>query len=366
MIFALAAWAAHPVGPVDADVVRRAGLRRDVTEVSCLSCHDAHGNVGEDMLPADAYVADCVACHTRIAQRPRDGHPWNIRTAAHGLPLGPQNSLACISCHSAHGEDRATASCRACHGAEQQELREGGHAEVACLDCHDVHPGVGGAHAGQDGDPDGCLACHAPGRRAAQAGIAPGSLGHPVGGAARQDGEALSCRSCHGDHAPTRPPGCGECHEDQAAAEKRGGHGDTDCVDCHPAHATAPMATLRLDLNPATTACLACHGDQHGQGKATRVPELEHPDLAEGGKRWTPLAGLPLYDASGAVLPTGQNGAITCGSCHVTHGPYNDKDKLRRTGWEKACASCHGDDALPLYRYWHQPERRAGIGLKPR
>jgi hypothetical protein len=60
-------------------------------------------------------------------------------------------------------------------------------------------------------------------------------------------------------------------------------------------------------------------------------------------------------------VPAGESGALACATCHWTHGPEGAVDSLRRRGWEFPCASCHGDDALPLYRYFHQPERRAGI-----
>ena len=376
-------FAAHPTGDVDPAAARRAGIHPSVQGVGCMDCHDAHGVGAEDMLTGHAQTAGCLECHSRLGQNLRGSHPWGVRVdgasaramESLGFLLGPQDSVACLSCHTAHQEKSAQDGCASCHRTQGQALRSGGqegHAGVACLECHAVHPGIGDtAHRkASAGDPEGCLSCHAPGRPAAVVGVSPGRLGHPVAGATTDKGEAMRCGTCHDTHAPqvAAGSGCAECHRDQDQARARGGHGEESCGSCHPVHGAAPMesrAAAALDVNPRSKACLACHGEKVGRGKASRVAEYEHPtpvfDLQ--GKRWTPLAGLPLFAADGSLLPEGVNGALTCGSCHLTHGPGSDKDrdKLRLGGWEAACAACHGDDALPLYRYFHQPARRTEV-----
>lgn len=370
--------AAHPTGAVQESKAQltRSGLRGDLTEISCLDCHVPHGATVPGMLTAESLTDGCLSCHTGMSRKPASGtHPWDARTPAAavrqakqaGAVFGPDDTLTCLSCHTAHGEASPTGTCASCHGGE---ARGGAHDKVACLDCHLVHPGVGNQarRTPAAGDPDGCLSCHAAGRSAATTGVSPGRLGHPVAGATLDNGKALTCRECHEPHGPpvqASVQGCGECHADQRAATQRGGHGDATCMDCHPVHASSPMQQVRsgvpTDLNPRSRACLACHGPG---GSAKIVEAFDHPspvfDL--NGKRWKPLGNVPLYAKDGTPLAAGVNGDLTCSSCHLTHGPDADtKDSLRREGWQPACSSCHGDDALPLYRYFHQPERRAHI-----
>jgi hypothetical protein len=197
--------------------------------------------------------------------------------------------------------------------------------------------------------------------------VNPGKAGHPVDGRAWDEGkQRLTCDSCHEEHEPRADPeGCATCHPDPARA---GGHGTATCLDCHPAHGQAPAAGPS-GVNPRTRACLGCHGADAKVSEATRLRVWDHPELVfrPDGSRWTALAGLPLYSPAGEVLPDGQNGELTCSSCHLTHGPdpAEPGDSLRRPGWKEVCASCHGEESLVLYRYFHQPERREPVEGSP-
>jgi len=362
----------------------------------CTTCHAPHGAAQEEGIlrsPDDATL--CLACH-EVQEEAGQNHPLAAAEDRKGphprpgsaLPLSRDGAVTCTSCHALVGGTgsallRSPADgsrlCTSCHD-EGRTLANGAHRKVqgrhglACLGCHDVHGGDTDTHLlrtaahGTPMDPLGCLDCHDRGHRASKPGIVPGSLGHPIADAATDDGKPLTCMRCHDNHVPvdeaTRD--CSTCHEEQSAAADRGGHGTAVCLDCHPAHATSPMARAStLDVNPRSAACLNCHGETTGRGQAPRIEEYEHPapvfDLD--GKRWTPLDGLQLYDAAGQPVAPGDNGDLTCATCHLTHGPEAEhpRDKLRRGGWQDACASCHGDDALPLYRYFHQPQRRAHL-----
>jgi len=121
----------------------------------------------------------------------------------------------------------------------------------------------------------------------------------------------------------------------------------------------------RADLNPVSRRCLGCHSEAvevEGMEDAPRVAEYEHPTpvFADDGKRMLALEGMQLFDPTGKVLPTDQNGALTCATCHRTHGPDREHPgtKRRRPGTPPACASCHAEEALPYYLYFHRPERR--------
>ena len=201
----------------------------------------------------------------------------------------------------------------------------------------------------------------------------PGTLGHPVDGEAHgAKGEALTCETCHDAHNPRADRGlaaCEGCHAEQASAAHRGGHGSATCLDCHPMHSAAPSAKLSGSVNPRSAPCLACHASTSANATAPKVLSYSHPELVftPDGSRWTPLGGLTLYAADGTEEPAGKNGALTCSSCHLTHGPDASEpgDNLRRPGWKEACSSCHGEKALPLYRYFHRSDRWDDLEVSP-
>jgi len=140
------------------------------------------------------------------------------------------------------------------------------------------------------------------------------------------------------------------------------GHGGLGCQDCHAAHGEPPYDDgLFTDFDRRSRPCLGCHAD--ASAAVSQVEPTAHPPL--GGQdlvsRWEPLGLLPLYDAEGQRAAPEHNGQIVCATCHLTHGPDPDqpRDHLRRSGWRTACSACHGEDALWLYRYFHEPERWA-------
>ena len=124
---------------------------------------------------------------------------------------------------------------------------------------------------------------------------------------------------------------------------------------------------MTAEVSLQSRLCLACHSSGSAQPEAVpRVEDYEHPEpvFLPGGGRWKPLAALPLFGPDGQQLAPGDNGQLACGSCHRTHGPDPEHpvSALRRPGWERSCSACHGDQALSLYLYFHDPERRSGEG----
>lgn len=115
-------------------------------------------------------------------------------------------------------------------------------------------------------------------------------------------------------------------------------------------------------LNPVSRRCLACHAEDAAvEPSVARVESYEHPEpvFQPDGARWAPLGALPLFDAAGRKVADTENGALTCASCHLSHGPDRTKagDHLRRPGWEGVCSACHADDGLIYYRWYHYRER---------
>ena len=383
----------HPTGAKLARQLAEWG--EDPTKGGCLGCHAPHGTTRDKLVRSPDQGGLCLACHEDHAQ-PEINHPLELKKGQKGprprpsadIQLSSTGGLSCESCHAlVGGTGKALLKpphdggllCTACH-EDKKVLQKGGHRNMhapngtPCLACHDIHGEKKQNHflisskAASTGDPSGCLACHSPRGKAARAGVSPGAQGHPVGVKDSKD-KTLTCETCHDAHDPSLKgdKGCGDCHSEQKAAQTRGGHGNTTCLSCHPAHQRSPIESKKAGLNPRTAACLSCHAAEAGRGDAPRIASYEHPapvfDMK--GRRWTPLAGLTLYNARGEPAGAGANGDLTCSSCHLTHGPDSDqtRDSLRRGGWQTACSSCHGDDALPLYRYFHKPELRADLGV---
>ena len=374
--------AGHPVG----EELRMALARRgdSVAEGGCLGCHTPHGAQAEPLLRGAEVGDTCLGCHAEQAEAHRN-HPVGATFAADGprprasarLALDGGGGVGCVTCHdttggTAQGLLRARADggplCLACHGDQMADLTTGhggvrGAFGVVCLGCHDPHGPARDEHLVRPArrGTDGCLGCHGEGAPQAPPGSSPGRRGHPV------TGEDLDgCASCHDVHDAAAPPAdCAGCHEDPAAeAARHGGHGGVPCVDCHPAHAAPlPPPPSAADANPSARPCLACHASD-ASGEGPTITHASHPDpvFAPDGSRWTPLAALPLFAADGTQQPPATNGALTCGSCHRTHGAGpDDVEPLRRAGILPACAACHGSDALPLLRWFHLPDRRADI-----
>ena len=376
---------AHPTGSALIDALAdRSSDEGDATDADCQACHSPHAARGEPLLRDATSATLCAGCHEDqaisgqnhpLARRP--GSDVSVDLQAARLAEVREGELGCRTCHDLlNGEgasllrhpDEGGLLCLSCHLDKAEVLRGGhdavrGHDGIVCLSCHDVHGRspdrklLATTSKATRGDPTGCVSCHAPTEKAA-----PGVRGHPVNGAALDGGDKLTCESCHAAHDPTAPDAstCEACHAEQSAAHTAGGHGTADCLDCHPAHSDAPKPPKAQILsNPSAARCLACH-DERAPGNASKVASFKHPTPAflPDGQRWQPLGSLPLFDDAGEPVASGENGALVCQSCHTVHGPEaGSADHLRRDGWKEVCSSCHGADALLLYRYFHDPER---------
>lgn len=371
----------------------------DPTKASCLSCHAMHGATGDHMTRDANDGTTCLGCHPAMA-RESSNHPLgtgagrDLEGQGQHVVLSASGGVGCLSCHDLGASastgllrtlDNGAAVCLDCHD-ERKDLHGGLHAKLAkggaptCTACHDVHGGQLEARflsstAVSKGDPTGCAACHAPGKRGAKAGTKPGSAGHPVDGrplelAPGEPEAALTCLTCHEAHAANVPKveSCESCHDEAAKARSRGGHGSATCLDCHPVHAHEPVvpAAIARANNPASNRCLACHAPGTPDADAQKLEAWEHPSpvFLPDGERWTPLEGLTLYTPQGAPVAAGENGDLACETCHLVHGPEaSGADHLRKGGtWKAACSACHGDEALGMYRYYHQPARRTDLG----
>ena len=369
----------HPLGDVSGQI-------DGVDRVECLDCHAAHGVVSQGRQLRRREQDSCETCHESQRSSTRTDHPRGVRVKsaqaiatvrALGGEFEDYSRVVCVTCHDAHGDIDARELCSACH--DDSASHSTGHGGDDCAGCHTPHKGMGQAEVRRPspGDPTGCLSCHGPGKRAQEGEDQPGMLGHALldqpGGLPQSDPPLEGCPSCHDSEFPGRGDSelCARCHDEQAAETLLGGHGAAVCLDCHPVHHVLPTGPeSKAALNPFSQRCLTCHADDATVGEAPRQTALQHPAMVfeDDGPLWTSDGVLPLYGPGGNQLEPGVNGDLSCGSCHLTHGPDPDQPGTarRRPGWERDCQRCHGPTAIGYYLYFHQPERRENGLMAPR
>lgn len=384
----------HPLGvaPVSAG-----GLPLRQGEVACVSCHDPHrwsstGERDEGQLgtpassflrrPDQAEAGLCQSCHPREAA---------ILVSDHGAtePLFVSHSKdtiwRCSACHNAHGDkvlataadaipgdpalSPATRLCLSCHGEDQGSA---GPTWVGRFS-HPLGLGIGALQPSwlprNAGEQIGCETCHDPHQWSSTG--AEWSLGQNGGDQSsflRTDNHSGGlCLDCHQDNAAV----VGSPHDRRAST----GASPNVCSSCHSPHQAATAALLSTavagaDLQhllpesdwPADSrehsfsnwsegaiGCLACH---HDSDSGQRVPGAWfHPSWGSGE--------LPPI-----VPEVHRQLKIDCRSCHNPHKPWREGGEQARVQFltaessETLCSTCHGDEALWRYNYYHDPERR--------
>ena len=382
----------HPVDrPLENDDVVRALLLRDVflgpgDRVACLTCHDVHSSPQESWLTSRMSANErCIICHNRQSSLQGGGHDIRPKSQRHV-------ATACLACHTLHGANgpalgrsggdyRDPTNCRGCHSSGGQARTRvdlaGGHP------LSDQNPGLGslpsvGANGTRAmGTPGnmGCLTCHDPHASVVKQNN-PKMLRVP-------GGDAGTCLACHEDKRAT----VGSDHDlrlaraslpasDEAQVDRSG-----LCLACHGLHRRSgwqgwngPLGGKASD-SIATRACLGCH-EPGNTRSATVVQVWEHPGdllLTTAKVPWHNTGELPLYDAQGNPTDDSQIGDITCLTCHDAHvwspkrggaggsGLGDIRTSFLREGWEGFCAGCHGEEALAVYRYFHDLNYRASM-----
>ena len=385
----------HPVGEPLEDASAAAALRsrgvflgRD-DQVTCLTCHDIHSSSEQSWLTLKLESHErCVLCHESQAQLARGGHD---------LRDGPQGHVAtaCLGCHNLHealgpalqrqsGTGDDPTGCLACH-------RRGGEADVA-IDIRRGHPLFednpapnelpsvskrGSMELGGKGSM-GCLTCHDPHAD---------TRGGKNRAMLRLDGKAsTACLACHEELAPAQGSDHDMSGSDSSWAQERSSSMSQGgfCLACHGMHdgdgwrGMVSPAGGRPGLSPAYSGCLGCHQKGNSAG-GTVVAVWEHPDellLTTAKLPWDNSGELPLYDRQGNPTDDNQIGDITCLTCHNPHiwspkkggqsgqGEGDTQNSFLRDGWEGFCSGCHGEEALQVYRYFHDPEQREEIRAK--
>lgn len=315
----------------------------------CVACHRA------DFLAADtpahgAVPSDCRTCHT--------GATWSGTSFRHPdrFPLsGGHATLACDDCHRGPAS-AVSAECFSCHRADYDGTRDPNHRTAGiptqCAGCHTTtswtsavfdHFTTGfaldGAHrnaacaschvSGYAGTPRDCYSCHRSDYDATR------DPNHVVAGF------STSCQSCHGttawggatfDHARSSFPLTGAHQRVDCASCHAAGYAGTpsDCYACHRADYEGTS-----DPNHAAagfpTACVTCHTTTAWTGSA-----FDHSRTS------FPLTGAHQSVACADCHTAGYAGTPQdCYSCHrADYEATNDPSHVA-AGFSTSCASCH-------------------------
>jgi hypothetical protein len=305
-IAALAALAAASIAGCAADPYDR----EKVTSRDCFLCHAEDYESATDPVHVGVNPTTCWECHETTGWRPAEQgtHPdddFRISTGQHsdilcadchdagrGLRANGANT-DCIGCHLGSHEvevmnamhaDRGVASyptdrsqpnfCLACHidgnapGTPHPEgdfpIREGNHAGIECLSCHDTARG-----SSADGANTGCTLCHLGAHPRSETDVIhAGVSGYPAG-----DAPPNFCLGCH-PHGNAESRG----HPESVFPITHGPHSRWACRDCHDEAVSSVNSRENTD-------CVGCHTGQHANegsngehregGTGTRFRQLQ-------------------------------------------------------------------------------------------
>lgn len=379
----------HPVNrPLTDPAAIRALKSKDVflapdDAVSCLTCHDVHSS-GESSSLTVSMSADerCVVCHAGQSSLQGSGH--DLRNQGHG-----HLATACLGCHTIHeatgpalgrmgGDLRDPTGCQTCHGrggsAKTRVDPDAGHPLFDHNPAPGALPSVGAGGSMDSGVPGNtsCLTCHDPHARSSNA-VNPAMLRAP-------GGDADTCLACHEEMRPARGSDHDLRRADSTVARQRGEAMESGgfCLACHGMHDAGDWQGWTPRLGGPTTAsvadraCLGCH-EKGNPAAGTVVAVWDHPKellLTSAKVPWRNTGELPLYDDAGHPTDDKQIGQITCLTCHDPHvwspkrggqggaGEGDTRTSFLRDDWQGFCSGCHGEEALAVYRYFHDPSYR--------
>ena len=270
----------------------------------------------------------------------------------------------CIRCHSGGGDAISATSCLSCHKALGQQIaaKAGYHPQLGndCGHCHADHRGRGadlvkwpkgrdhfnhdlagykltGGHAKV-----ACRDCHKPA-------FLTGAIASALTAEERPRtylGLSTTCATCHADvHKPTLGTDCARCHDttswhvattstafDHGKTKYPlvGAHAKVECTKCH-----GGTAQKLKNLHPAFDTCKTCHDDPHAgaMGKAATACATCHREAS-----WKELHYDRTSHAPRTLPLTAGHAKPTCAQCHG--------DKIDRMP-AATCSPCHADPHKP-------------------
>lgn len=273
--------------------VKNAKFKHSPVEQGCVTCHSAHGSDKADFLLKNSVPALCVNCH-----KPDNA---SFVTRHVNYPVGKGS---CTSCHDPHGSDTPGLLFPNVHAPVTNRM---------CSQCHEA-PGSAAPFATKRAGYELCRGCH---NEMVTSTLEKQRLHWPLA-------DRKGCLNCHNPHASKQAKLlktntadlCGRCHADTvrriaATSVKHAPVQEGMCVSCHSPHSA--KSTYLLDQPSVNELCATCH--DYGQHSAH--PIGEH-----------------------AVDPRNKNLRVDCRSCHAGHGTEFKRMLLAATNVE-LCTPCH-------------------------
>ena len=299
--------------------------------------------------PDGDIVKLCDFCHGALAKN----HPRNIDptlSLPKGLPLGPDGSWTCATCHEPHGTTTTTHYVRPEFAQHFERGRQANPHEAsyfACKACHTTSipdeitdPGYKLRYRGDINIL--CVSCHVTDRGHHPTGLPPPLF-------MLQDMEdskktipldregRINCYTCHDNGCSTGQQGMRQRYYDRASLE------NTLCWICHRREEFSTVNPHTEDLE----LCTQCHESRPIPGLSRglmAVPKMvclrchdvkPHPasadHLRKPSEKINPDKSLPL----------GARGEITCITCHDPHEGDTPRPRRLRIDAAQICGFCH-------------------------
>ncbi len=360
------------------------GRRLDAMKQDCSHCHVDHVGRDSDIVQFDRETFNhaftnftlegaheavaCGGCHaTAVKFRNAPGHCIDCHKAA-----DPHKGRLGEMCDKCHGEAEWQHTKPFDHGATKFPLREA-HRAVSCFACHggERYSGIGTAcvnchqiqdvHAGRYGV--ACESCHSEGKWPTIHFNHDKDTRYPLRGAHA----AVKCDSCHtGDlYRAKLATTCISCHQKD---DRHKGQLGAKCEQCHTEVSwrratpfdhdltkfplTGKHANVRCegchrspDFKNTPSNCVACHRDNHHEGRLGPGCGLCHNSVSW--KKWR-----FDHDVQTKYPLTGAHRGLNCHACHVTRNVQSvvaptdcyschRQDDTHQGSFGRACERCH-------------------------
>lgn len=385
-------------------------------ELVCRTCHQPHGAPSRDHLLVEQGEKDslCRLCHP--GQSALIGSSHDLRKSAPQertiLKKTAQELGPCGSCHSAHSGSapfmwaqsmpdtkiQPARFCSSCHAegrcaasavpkkfshplevavagtitalqlplfdSDGRKKRSG---TISCSTCHDVHdprPLFAGTPEGE-GQREGFLRS-IPGEGAAGLCIHCHTQQSAVQGSKHDLTMANGALTGLSDLTPAGGGACSFCHAPHGAVTRRYLWTGLSA----PPHLKQSEAEASSDANVIVTICSGCHAEGGIASNRAPVVALHPPGLVMPyGMQSAAEDGFPLYNPEGEIIPDGD---IVCATCHNPHqwdaGTQGAASEIGNRGTaatsflregvhQSLCASCHGEEGLFKFLFFHRSTR---------
>ncbi|MGA8042649.1 MAG: cytochrome c3 family protein [Terracidiphilus sp.] len=336
---------------------QHADFKAPIAHAVCADCHtpDPHG--GQFAKRADG--GKCESCHTvagwspstfAVADHAKTGFPLTfphgqVKCASCHTPAGKETRFKikfaqCVDCHKDEHQGQFAGApwhneCQQCHQGATFQMANytlakhqksafpltGGHAAVACIECH--KPMQGSQVAVYHFHQLTCTTCHEDVHRGqfAERMRAPGAAGKPLG-----------CEACHTtetwkdvskfDHSRTQFPLLGT-------------HRAVGCADCHRPP-NMELTLQHVQFSAAPTVCSECHENPHADQFGVRGKDCAS---CHDTNKWRPS----LFDHDKTIFPLkGGHEDVGCSACHTLKKQVAGREVLFYKPTPTACSDCHG------------------------